>query len=806
MRPGTPFSPVGMGEGGFFRAYSPGEGEKTVSLFTMAEHSFPISDRRRTVRRVLPAVLIAPFVLFAGCGQGGSGREVSSGGADGGATGRPGFVGRQACIPCHRDEYDAWLGSDHDRSMQVVSDSTVLGDFDNAEFEDDGEKAVFYRRDGGFFVRTDGADGQPADFEILYTFGFEPLQQYLVPFPDGRVQALTIAWNSVKGEWFSLYPDRRIEPGEWLHWTGGAETWNGMCAECHSTNLVKRFDGTSRTFSTTWSEIDVSCEACHGPGSEHVKWAEGTEGGRPEVDGVGFARRTGGGTAREEVEMCAPCHSRRIEMGDYRHGEGEWFGNLVPSLLEEGLYFADGQILDEVYVYGSFVQSAMYREGVRCGDCHDVHSTKRLRPGNALCTECHDRSVFDTAGHHHHEAGAVECTGCHMPERPYMIIDNRGDHSFRSPRPDLTVEYGFPNSCTAASCHDDKSDAWAAGRFAKWYGVDHPGGFGPLLQAGREGKKESLEGLVDLAGDRNAPAIVRGTALSLLGAWPNGEAARAFESARADTEPFVRYAAAQYADLSWFDDPAAYLAPLLADRAQGVRTQAAARLATLGEPPGDSVDPELFDRAIGEYIAAMERSLDFSFAGFNLGNVYAALGRKGEAMEEYRASIAADPNDSPARMNLAILLYGEGRAAEAESLFREILARRPNHLEATYSLALLLAGEEHFDEAAGLLGRAATLMPDHPRVWYNLGLTLRRAGRPGEAESALVRAAALDSTDIDILNALAVHYLEKGRLEEARRLAKRMTLLRPDLPAGRRLIEKAEEIENAGRRDAPAGR
>jgi len=290
------------------------------------------------------------------------------------------FVGRERCAPCHRIATEAWTGSDHDRAMAVAGDSTVLGDFNDVVFTRGDVTTRFYRKDGDFMVHTEGPDGKMGDFPVAYTFGVDPLQQYLIPFPGGRFQCLTIAWDTRRKEWFDLYPGQDIPPGDWLHWTRGGQNWNGMCAECHSTNLQKGYDPATKTFDTTWSEIDVSCEACHGPGSRHVAWAEIPPMARPDIDDYGLVVKTVGIPAHDQVELCAPCHSRRTEIGDYDHRQTALLENLVPSVLEEGLYFADGQILEEDYVYGSFLQSKMYRNDVRCGNCHDVHSPSATGP------------------------------------------------------------------------------------------------------------------------------------------------------------------------------------------------------------------------------------------------------------------------------------------------------------------------------------------------------------------------------------------------------------------------------------------
>ena len=186
------------------------------------------------------------------------------------------YVGSAACRDCHADEYQRWQASQHSVAMQVANDQTVLGDFSGVSFRNRGVTSEFFRRDGKFMVRTDGPDGQLADFEVRHTFGVQPLQQYLIELPGGRVQALSIAWDARPRErggqrWFHLYPGERIDHRDELHWTQRQQNWNFMCSDCHSTEVRKNFDDDASTFATTWTEISVGCEACHGAGSHHVE-------------------------------------------------------------------------------------------------------------------------------------------------------------------------------------------------------------------------------------------------------------------------------------------------------------------------------------------------------------------------------------------------------------------------------------------------------------------------------------------------------------------------------------------------------
>jgi predicted CXXCH cytochrome family protein len=684
------------------------------------------------------------------------------------------FVGKERCIECHKDAYNEWLGSDHDHAMAEASDSTVLGDFNDAVFENRGVTSRFYRNDGKFFVRTEGPGGEMGDFEVAYVFGVEPLQQYLIPFPGGRLQSLTIAWDTERNEWFHLYPDQDIPADDWLHWTRGGQNWNGMCAECHSTNLKKGYDPATKTFTTTWSEIDVSCEACHGPGSRHVEWAGIQPMARPEVDDYALVVQTGGIDSRHQSELCAPCHSRRTQFGDYDHTSTGLLENLVPALLQEGLYFADGQILEEVYVYGSFVQSKMHRNNVRCSNCHDAHSLKLVKEGNDLCLQCHKADTYDTYDHHFHKKihegktsdGAL-CVKCHMSERPYMVIDWRADHSMRVPRPDLTQEIGTPNACAQSGCHNDKPVEWALQHFTDWYGRARKPHYGRTLHAGRTGSPGAQEALVKLAGDLLYPAIVRATALSQLNSYPGVEATAALAAAVSDEDPLVRYTAVQSVNVTRAEELVELVAPLLFDPSKAVRGQAAARLAGVSADLLQPYQREGLRAAIAEHTEAMEYALDFPFAGYNLGNLCVALGKLEEAESYYRLAIEIDDLFYPAKTNLAILQNSVGKNAEAEKLLREVVEDYPDRYEVAYSLALLLAEMDKVEESTEFLERAARGMPDVPRVHYNLGLAQQVLKRDAAAEAALSRAVALEPANRDYLVALVDHYMKRERPTEA---------------------------------------
>jgi tetratricopeptide (TPR) repeat protein len=708
------------------------------------------------------------------------------------------FVGSAACRDCHRPEYDRWKGSDHERAMDVASAATVLGDFGDVEFESRGKRARFYKRDGQFLVRTEGPDGKPGEFKVAYVFGIHPLQQYLVPFPGGRLQCLTIAWDTEQKRWFDLYPNQDIPPTDWLHWTRNGQNWNGMCAECHSTNLQKNYDPDTKSYNTTWTDIDVGCEACHGPGSRHTAWAKVPPMARPEIANRGLEVRTADLDSKQLVELCAPCHARRAELGDYDHSGKPLLDYMLPALLSEGLYYPDGQQLEEVYTYASFLQSKMYARGVRCSDCHDSHSAKLLRPGNETCLHCHVREVYDTKAHHFHQKevkgkpspGAL-CVKCHMMEQAYMVVDWRADHSIRVPRPDLTLAIGTPNACSQSGCHADKSVSWALEATRKWYGIARPAHYGTTFAAARAGRPEAEGELQRLVESPLQPAIVRATALELLGRYHGAASATALRNALASDEPLLRHVAASTLQPADPAERAALLGPALSDPIKAVRLDAVATVA----PVRDRLKPyqrEAFETARAEYEKVMAHSLDFASSGLNLGNLYASLGEPARAERYYRLALEIDDLFFPAKSNLAVLLSAQGRNPEAEELLKQVVTAYPQNADAAYSLGLLQVEMGKAEDGARQLERSVELAPRNARARYNLGLLQQQLGRPAEAETMLKAALELEPTNPDFLLALADHYLKHGRPELALALARRLKAARPEQPTGAQLEAAAQ--------------
>ena len=610
------------------------------------------------------------------------------------------YVGRSACVSCHVAEDSLWRGSHHAVAMEVADSATVLGDFNDASYTYNGLTSRFFKRDGRFWVTTEGPDGALHDYPVSYTFGVYPLQQYLIAFPKGRYQALGIAWDTrTKAEggqrWFHLYPGEKVDHRDVLHWTGMLQNWNFMCAQCHSTNLQKGYVAAADSYATTWSEIDVSCEACHGPASTHVELAQrrgksanpwrgpsgltialrDTASASWNIDtATGLSRRSVPRTNRAEIESCGLCHARRGQIWPDSGAVHLLAQTQRVALLEEGLYYPDGQQQDEVYEYGSFLQSRMYRAGVTCTDCHDPHQSTMRLTGNVACGTCHLAAKFDVESHTHHKPGSAGalCANCHMPVRNYMVVDGRRDHGFKIPRPDLTLAIGTPNACSA--CHADQPATWAATAAERWYGPRDSARVAPAmtLAAGRAQTSGAGQSLVALSRDTMISGITRATAVTLLVRNPSQYMVTAIQMALGDRDPLRRRAAAEQLETI---DPAmrAPMAlPLLSDSVRTVRLAVLTALAGLPDSGWTDAERAAFTRVLAEYRASQDFNADRPESWANLGNLDGRLGRTDVAETEYRHAIALQSQFVPAYMQTggALPEHPAGNAGRLRAAYR----------------------------------------------------------------------------------------------------------------------------------------
>lgn len=734
------------------------------------------------------------------------------------------YVGAQACASCHAKETQAWQTSHHALAMQVADDKTVAGRFDGNALKQDGAVASFVKRDHRYFVKTDGPDGKPGEFEVKYSFGVYPLQQYLVAFPDGRLQALRTAWDARPAtaggqRWFNLYPGEHIDAHDTLHWTRLNQNWNYMCADCHSTNVQRNYDIASNTFKTSWNEINVACEACHGPGSRHLEWSNASEAMKKTDPSMGLSialdERKGvhwipnpvsGNPARSaplathrEVETCAVCHSRRSIIAKDTAPTGRLMDTHDPVLLTEGRYHADGQQLDEVYVYASFLQSRMYAKGVTCSDCHDPHTGKTRAQGNALCESCHTPAVYDTAAHHMHKQGSAgsQCVACHMPSKNYMVINARPDHSIRVPRPDLTVQYGVPNAC--AQCHADKGAQWAADAIAKAQGPERKGyqHFVEALDAARRGRPGAASLLTTLAADASSPTIARATAVNELRHYASPDVVPSIQAALSDADPLMREAALD-ALLAFPPEVRGPMASALADDpVLAVRVKAGRVLAGVPDAALDAGQRAARDRAFSVYQQAQAAIAERPESHFDLGLVYVERGDTAAAEQAFRQALKLQPDFVPAYVNLSDMFRATGREDEAAKVIDEGLAIVPDNASLLHAKGLALVRLNQPQQALSWLERAHRADPANPRFAYVYGVALNSAGKGEQARKLWEESLRTSPYDPSLLFALAGAERDAGNADKARGYAERLVAVAP------RSREAHELLKSLGGGEAP---
>ncbi len=572
----------------------------------------------------------------------------------------PRYVGSAVCAECHAEETAAWQGSHHALAWTAPTPENVLADFDGTRFAHDG-MYVDFRIDGGrYFAKVTEKDGVTTDHQIHSVAGVAPLQQYLIETEPGRLQSFDVVWDVAEERWYHLYPEQDLPPDDALHWTGPYKTWNARCAECHATGFEKNYSPLERTYTSTQAEIGVGCEACHGPGEAHSAWANpdliynGADWAN--VGDTGLTMDFAAGT-EATIQQCASCHARREPHEDGNPLPGTPFHDAYRlSTLRDGLYHSDGQILDEVYVYGSFLQSKMYAEGVGCMDCHTPHSADLKTDGNAICTQCHSeagnpefpslrRTAYDDPGHHFHPEGSAgaECKSCHMIERDYMGIDGRRDHSFRVPRPDLSVTLRTPNACS--DCHDDKTAGWAAEAVAAWYpnGRHTEPHFAETLAPARQNPAALTDDLLAVATHDDLPGIVRASALDLLAQAGSAEIADRTQALLTDTDATLRAAAIPLQRFSAAGAAVLRLAPLLDDPMRNVRMAAAREFLSL---QAARLPPEVnqsVGRGMSEWQGAVMAKADFPESQMVIGGMGLTTRQFDAALRAFEEAVHMDP-------------------------------------------------------------------------------------------------------------------------------------------------------------------
>ncbi|MBB4290746.1 putative CXXCH cytochrome family protein [Rhizobium leguminosarum] len=692
-----------------------------------------------------------------------------------------GFADEETCASCHGDQATAFAKSHHANAMAIADEKTVRANF-NTRFEHDGVATTFSRRDGRFFVRAEGPDGKETEFEVKYTFAYEPLQQYLVDMGGGRLQALDVAWDTAKHRWFWLGNGAAAKAGSTYHWTGPFYRWNRTCIDCHSTDPQANFQPATNEYNSTYVATSIGCQSCHGPAANHVEWAKSEEVSSSKPD---F------GLPKVDASICFACHSRRAKLsGGYEPGK-PFLDYFSPALLRQDLYFPDGQILDEVFEYGSFQQSKMARAGVTCIDCHRPHDARLKAEGNALCTQCHTQTkperfvkqdpsgLFDGPSHTHHPVGSAgaQCANCHMPERTYMKVDPRRDHSFVIPRPDLSANFGTPNACT--TCHAGKDNAWAAESMDQWYGTEwrRRPTIAHAFAETTNGDQAAMAALRKLVDDHDQAGIVRGSAIARMSRIGGTDVTADVRAASQDADPLVRLGAAEAAGNIPPEHRLEAIGDLLGDETRAVRVAA---VTALGSTPMDLLGDQRrrFEKAVEDLRAYVETNADVAETQSNYGFFLFGQQRTADAEAAFRRAISLDPTLEGSRANLAEFYRATGQNDNSEQTYREAISISPEHADLRYGHALSLVRKKAMADAIKELEEAVRLDPASSRYKTTLAVALDSVGRTEDSLDNLDRWAA-HGDDADIIGLALQYSLKLQRLPDALKYAEVLARLRP---------------------------
>ncbi len=673
----------------------------------------------------------------------------------------------QNCTQCHADEVSAWQTSHHAEAMALATKEKVLGDFSDTKVPYGEGVARFYQKDEKYLIEfTEGANNTL--YEAVYTFGFYPLQQYLVPTGDGKFQVFPLAWDSRAAtdggqRWYPVLSDEEVKEEPRLHWQMPLQNWNGMCADCHSDGLIRNYQPTTNSFETHWDNINVGCQSCHGEMPNHPRHdlPKHNDGNHKSLDvdnkdndqltemvswvlsegePIAQLRNKKGELAKDKdkkarqafMDTCFACHSLRAPLTDGFVHNMPFLDQFMPTLISSPLYHPDGQINEEVYVYGSFLQSKMFEAGVTCLDCHDAHTMQVKTQTNGLCLQCHSVEKYQQTTHTHHDlaSDAGQCVSCHMPATTYMGVDARRDHSFKVPSPSLSTKYNTPNACI--DCHNEKSNEWAAKHVTKWF----PNSQKPTPKEKQlidlfAGKPITLQQHLALVEDQGLSNIERASTLALLPNTVSQIDDNAIRRWVASEDALIRYAAAQIGNLlPPIERQKSYLS-LLNDKYRAIRVAAAEHLLELSSVNDEvtksakrAFDEHRLSNSISSWRG--EGALNQSISQLKQSNIK-------EAIDRLQHGINIDPYFGPSYVNLLDMYRMENDAEEEKALYELAFKRLDHYAPLHYSYGLYQIRTKNIKNAVLALNKAVELAPEDPQYFYVLILAIDSMGNTEQA-------------------------------------------------------------------------
>lgn len=430
------------------------------------------------------------------------------------------YVSSSACVQCHPNEHASWYGTFHRTMTQLAVPGNVMGDFSGQTIKSNGLEYRVFKEGEEFWAELpnpdrmlDMARGDPnvvpsevprVKRRVLMTTGSHHYQTYWVGHGElGTVMnTLPLVYLPEEKRWIPREAAFINPPDQPLRMI---TIWNDHCINCHSTGGTPGLKG-PKTLETAVGELGIACEACHGPGENHVAHHRNTAINPASDSKVQLCKPDELDHVRSS-QICGQCHGVFIRVGpqglkfaregiQFRPGEDLHKSRYYVKFPDENStaaerqmfarnrnfyrerWWDDGTILAAGREYTAMLQTPCFQRGeMSCLSCHSMHNAPaddQLKPeaqSNQSCTGCHSEPQFNAeiSSHTRHAANSdgSNCMNCHMPHTSYALFSAIRNHTISSPSVRQSVLHGVPNACNL--CHLDETLDWTQQHLSDWY-------------------------------------------------------------------------------------------------------------------------------------------------------------------------------------------------------------------------------------------------------------------------------------------------------------------------------------------------